>query len=138
MFGIRLIAILALMGGIIAYIADKLGSKIGKKRLTIFGLRPHKTSVLLTVLSGMLIAACTIGVLAVASQSARTALFGMDKLQKEMTALTEVLKRHPHVALMTDDIYEHIRFDGGEPVCPVALAPELRERTLLVNGVSKT
>ena len=92
MFGIRLIAILALMGGIIAYIADKLGSKIGKKRLTIFGLRPHKTSVLLTVLSGMLIAACTIGVLAVASQSARTALFGMDKLQKEMTALTEQRK----------------------------------------------
>jgi aspartate aminotransferase len=56
----------------------------------------------------------------------------------EMTALTDVLKRHPHVALMTDDIYEHIRFDGGEPVCPVAIAPELRERILLVNGVSKT
>lgn len=56
----------------------------------------------------------------------------------EMEALTEVLKRHPHVALMTDDIYEHIRFDGGESVCPVAIAPELRERTLLVNGVSKT
>ncbi len=56
----------------------------------------------------------------------------------EMTALTEVLKRYRHVALMTDDIYEHIRFDGGEPVCPVALMPELRERTLLVNGVSKT
>ncbi|MGO4404503.1 aspartate transaminase [Bosea sp. RAF48] len=56
----------------------------------------------------------------------------------EMTALTEVLKRHPQVALMTDDIYEHIRFDDGEPVCPIAIAPELRERTLLVNGVSKT
>jgi uncharacterized protein (DUF3084 family) len=92
MFGVRLIVILALMGGIIAYIADKLGSKIGKKRLTIFGLRPHKTSVLLTVLSGILIAACTIGVLAVASQSARTALFGMDKLQKEMASLTEQKK----------------------------------------------
>ena len=56
----------------------------------------------------------------------------------EWAALTEVLLRHPHVALMTDDIYEHIRFDGGAPVCPVALAPELRGRTLLVNGVSKT
>jgi aspartate aminotransferase len=56
----------------------------------------------------------------------------------EMTALTGVLLRHPHVALMTDDIYEHIRFDGGEPVCPVAIAPALRDRTLLVNGVSKT
>jgi aspartate aminotransferase len=56
----------------------------------------------------------------------------------EMAALTEVLLRHPHVALMTDDIYEHIRFDGGAPVCPVVLAPALRPRTLLVNGVSKT
>jgi aspartate aminotransferase len=55
-----------------------------------------------------------------------------------MTALTDVLLRHPHVALMTDDIYEHIRFDGGAPVCPVVIAPALRERTLLVNGVSKT
>jgi aspartate aminotransferase len=56
----------------------------------------------------------------------------------EMAGLMDVLQRHPHVALMTDDIYEHIRFDGGEPVCPVAIAPALRERTLLVNGVSKT
>jgi uncharacterized protein (DUF3084 family) len=89
MFGIRLILILAVMGGIIAFIADKLGSKIGKKRMSIFGLRPHDTSVVLTVLSGVLIAACTIGVLSVSSQSARTALFGMDKLNKEMAALTE-------------------------------------------------
>lgn len=56
----------------------------------------------------------------------------------EMVALLEVLKHHPRVALMTDDIYEHIRFDDGAPVCPIAIAPELRERTLLVNGVSKT
>ena len=39
---------------------------------------------------------------------------------------------------MTDDIYEHIRFDGTEPVCPVAIEPGSSERTLLVNGVSKT
>ncbi|MDY6086481.1 MAG: DUF3084 domain-containing protein, partial [Succiniclasticum sp.] len=38
--------LLAVIGGIIAYIADKLGSKIGKKRMTVFGLRPHNTSVL--------------------------------------------------------------------------------------------
>ncbi len=87
MFGIRLIVVLAVMGGVIAYIADKLGSKIGKKRMSVFGLRPHKTSVLLTVLSGVLIAACSVGVLAVSSQSARTALFGMDKLQRELAGL---------------------------------------------------
>jgi aspartate aminotransferase len=58
--------------------------------------------------------------------------------EAEMRALSDVLLRHPRVALMTDDIYEHIRFDGGAPVCPVAIAPDLAGRTLLVNGVSKT
>jgi len=56
----------------------------------------------------------------------------------ELGALAEVLLRHPQVALMTDDIYEHIRFDDGAPVCPVAIEPRLAPRTLLVNGVSKT
>ena len=87
MFGLRLMFLLAVMGGVIAFIADKLGSKIGKKRLTVFGLRPHDTSVLLTVLSGVLISLFSIGILAVSSQSARTALFGMEKLQKELQQL---------------------------------------------------
>lgn len=58
--------------------------------------------------------------------------------EAEIRALTDVLLRHPQVALMTDDIYEHIRFADGAPVCPVAVAPGLAGRTLLVNGVSKT
>lgn len=88
MFGIRLMFLLAVMGGVIAFIADKLGSKIGKKKLSVFGLRPHDTSVLLTVLSGVLIALFSVGILAVSSESARTALFGMEKLQKELFRLT--------------------------------------------------
>ena len=87
MFGIRLIFLLAVLGGVIAFIADKLGSKIGKKKLRVFGLRPHDTSVLLTVLSGVLISLFSMGILAVSSESARTALFGMEKLQKELQQL---------------------------------------------------
>lgn len=87
MFGIRLIFLLAVLGGVIAFIADKLGSKIGKKKLRVFGLRPHDTSVLLTVLSGVLISLFSMGILAISSQSARTALFGMEKLQKELQRL---------------------------------------------------
>ena len=89
MVGIRLIIIMAIVGGLIAYIADKMGSKIGKKRMSIFGLRPKHTSILLTVLSGVIISVVTIVVMAIASQSARTALFGMDKLQKELRQLNE-------------------------------------------------
>lgn len=87
MVGIRLIVIMAIVGALIAYIADKMGSKIGKKKLSVFGLRPKYTSILLTALSGSIIAVLTISVMAIASQSARTALFGMDKLQKELRML---------------------------------------------------
>ncbi|MGM9519081.1 MAG: DUF3084 domain-containing protein [Phascolarctobacterium sp.] len=87
MVGIRLIIIMAIVGGFIAYLADKMGSKIGKKKMSIFGLRPKHTSIFLTVTSGTIIAVLTIGVMAVSSQSARTALFGMDKLQQELKLL---------------------------------------------------
>jgi len=56
----------------------------------------------------------------------------------EYRALAEVLQRHPQVMVMTDDIYEHIRFDGQPTPHLLAVAPALRERTLVVNGVSKT
>lgn len=89
MFGLTLILVLAIMGGLIAFIGDKLGSKIGKKRLSIFGLRPYHTSVLMTVITGIMIAAATLGVLAVASKDVKTALFGMDKLKAELSALNK-------------------------------------------------
>jgi aspartate aminotransferase len=56
----------------------------------------------------------------------------------EYRALADVLLRHPQVLVMTDDIYEHIRFDGQTTPHFLQAAPELRDRTLVVNGVSKT
>lgn len=57
---------------------------------------------------------------------------------EEYRGLAEVLARYPDVMVMTDDIYEHIRFDGRETPHLLAVAPELRDRTLAINGVSKT
>jgi aspartate aminotransferase len=56
----------------------------------------------------------------------------------EYRKLADVLARHPHVLVMTDDIYEHIRFDGKVTPHLLNAAPELRDRVLAVNGVSKT
>jgi len=56
----------------------------------------------------------------------------------ELRALADVLVEHPQVMIMTDDIYEHIRFDGASTPHLLNAAPELRERTLVINGVSKT
>jgi len=56
----------------------------------------------------------------------------------DLRALADVLLRHPQVLLMTDDIYEHIRFDGEVLPHIVAIEPQLRDRTVVINGVSKT
>ena len=55
----------------------------------------------------------------------------------ELKALTDVLMRHPHVWVMTDDMYEHIAFPGFTFATPAAVEPGLYNRTLTVNGVSK-
>lgn len=57
--------------------------------MSVFGLRPKHTSILLTVLGGTIIAVLTISVMAIASQSARTALFGMEKIQQELKLLNQ-------------------------------------------------
>ncbi len=62
------------------------------------------------------------------------ATYSMD----EFAALAAVLERHPHVMVMTDDIYEHIRFEGGTAPHLLTAAPTLKSRTLAINGVSKT
>jgi len=89
MFGAQLILILVIMGGAIAFLGDKLGSKIGKKRLTIFGLRPHYTSILMTIITGVVVAGATMGILMVSSTSVRTALFGMEKIRTEIATLNK-------------------------------------------------
>ena len=55
----------------------------------------------------------------------------------EMKALTDVLLKHPHVYVMSDDMYEHIVYDDFEFCTPAQVEPKLYERTLTVNGVSK-
>jgi aspartate aminotransferase len=55
----------------------------------------------------------------------------------ELRALTDVLLRHPHVGLMTDEIYEHFVYGGARHVSALRIAPALARRTLVVNGLSK-
>ena len=55
----------------------------------------------------------------------------------EMKALTDVLVRHPHVWIMSDDMYEHLLYDGLSFATPAQVEPKLYDRTLTVNGVSK-
>ena len=63
---------------------------------------------------------------------------GFAYTKQEMQALGEVLKKHPHVYIMTDDIYEHLVYDDFKFVTFAEAVPELYGRTLTINGVSKS
>jgi aspartate aminotransferase len=56
----------------------------------------------------------------------------------ELRAIADVLLRHPHVWVLTDDMYEHLVYDGLETSTIAAVEPGLKDRTLTVNGCSKT
>ena len=61
------------------------------------------------------------------------AAYSRDELKK----ITDVLRRHPHVWVLTDDMYEHLTYGDFEFVTPAQVEPGLYERTLTMNGVSK-
>lgn len=58
--------------------------------------------------------------------------------EAELQGLAQVLRRHPHVLILLDELYEHIRFDGRAAQSLLNVAPDLQARCLLVGGVSKT
>lgn len=58
--------------------------------------------------------------------------------EKELHAIAEVLLRYPHVHILSDDIYEHLIFDNLKFATIASIEPKLKERCLVVNGVSKS
>lgn len=62
---------------------------------------------------------------------------GAGYTRDEIKSLTDVLLKHPHVWVMTDDIYEHLSYDGFAFTTPAQVEPKLYDRTLTVNGMSK-
>ncbi len=91
MYGLVLIMVLVVTGGVIAFIGDRVGSRVGKKKLSLFGLRPRHTSVIVTIITGVLITTLTFVILAAASNNVRTALFGMEQLNQMMRETKERL-----------------------------------------------
>ncbi len=84
MYGLTLVAALVFIGGVVAFIGDKVGRRIGRKRLSLFGMRPRHTSIVITVVTGILIAGATLAILAAVSSDVRTALFSMRQLQETL------------------------------------------------------
>ena len=84
MTGWLLILTLLVLGGVLATLGDRLGSRVGKARLSLFQLRPRNTAVLITVLTGSLISALSLGLMLLVSERLRTGLFELDQLEERL------------------------------------------------------
>ncbi|WP_299404010.1 DUF3084 domain-containing protein [Acaryochloris sp. IP29b_bin.148] len=82
MLGYFLVIVIIILGGAIATLGDRIGSKVGKARLSLFNLRPKNTAIVITILTGAVISALTLGIVFAFSQQFRDALFRFDDIQK--------------------------------------------------------
>ncbi len=83
--GFLLILAVLILGGVIATLGDRIGTKIGKKRLSLFNLRPRYTATLVTICTGMMIAGVSMGLILLVSDRIRVALFTYDQLQADLS-----------------------------------------------------
>jgi uncharacterized protein (DUF3084 family) len=91
--GIVLIPVLVLISGAIALIGNRIGREIGRRRLSLFGLRPRYTAQIITISSGVLITATTLIVVLLISQEARVALFRLNEVLTETKRLEAEIKQ---------------------------------------------
>lgn len=84
MFGVKLILLLLVLSGFLAYLGDILGRRIGRKKLTLFGLRPKYTAIFMTVLTGVLITLFTLTAMTLLSENMNDALFRLDSIKKDL------------------------------------------------------
>lgn len=90
--GILLIAVILILGGVIATVGDRIGTKVGKARLSLFNLRPKKTAVVVTILTGSLVSATTLAILFAIDDGLRTGVFELEDIQKDLKRKRESLE----------------------------------------------
>ncbi len=93
MSGWLLILALLVLGGVLSTLGDRLGSTVGKARLSLLGLRPKNTAVVITALTGALISAVSLGLMLLVSERLRVGLFELDQLQERLHQSRMALER---------------------------------------------
>ncbi|KAM3097019.1 DUF3084 domain-containing protein [Phormidesmis sp. 146-35] len=91
--GIILILAVLILGGVIATVGDRIGTRVGKARLSLFNLRPKKTAVLVTILTGGLISATTMALLLVTNERLRVGIFQLGQIERKLSGTRDTLKR---------------------------------------------
>jgi uncharacterized protein (DUF3084 family) len=91
--GLILIFAVLLVGGVIATVGDRIGTRVGKARLSLFNLRPRNTATLVTILTGILVSASTLGILLASSGPLRKGIFEYEKIQRETRRIRRELEK---------------------------------------------
>lgn len=122
--GALLIPVLILLSGAIALVGNAVGRNIGRRRLSLFGLRPRYTARVITVVTGMLITVTTLLVVLALSQEARVALFRLNEVLRETQRLEAEIKKQEDrlrqlalgdIAYLTNQEVVRDVIDGGQP-----------------------
>ena len=105
------VAAIVVLAGLIAFVGDRVGHQVGRRRMTLFGLRPRYTSTIFAIGFGMFIALFAVGVVAAVNQEARQALFSINRLRDDIRTLT----------VQRDQLLTFVReaplvFRNGEPI----------------------
>jgi hypothetical protein len=85
--GIGLVVLIMIVAGFVAYVGDRVGNQVGRRRLTLFGLRPKYTSTIVAVATGMVIALAVTLIALLLSNEVRTAFFRLDQLNTQINTL---------------------------------------------------
>ncbi|MEL6138446.1 MAG: DUF3084 domain-containing protein [Cyanobacteria bacterium J06628_6] len=111
--GLILIATILFLGGLIATLGDRIGMRVGKARLSLFNLRPRQTATVVSVVTGSVISASTLGLLLVASEQLRRGLFEFEETQQNLSearrTLTETETAKADIEAALDTVTEQRR-----------------------------
>lgn len=91
--GYVLILAMLILGGIIATVGDRIGTKVGKARLSLFNLRPRQTATLVSIATGSVISASTLAILFGLSSQLRMGVFELSRIQSDLTSAEDQLAR---------------------------------------------
>ena len=114
MTGWLLLLTLLILGGVLSTLGDRLGSRVGKARLSLFGLRPRQTAVLITVLTGSLISVLSLGLMLLVSRQLRVGLFELNELQARLRSSRAALKASRKAQQESRDQFQQARRDEIE------------------------
>ena len=110
MYGSVIIVLLIMLSGLIAYLGDQIGMKLGKKRITLLGLRPRYSSIIITILTGILIAVLSITILLTVYSGLREALFNINEVVQKLERLDrELAQKDKELNKMKDNIQQKSR-----------------------------